>query len=178
VRRAQLAARPGARPGARRGVSGLEFALVAGIMGYLLINAFDVGIYLYKAMQVANAAEMGAQAAWEACDPSELPATTQCADLNAAVQAAVASTTLGNAVSLAAGYPSEGYYCMNAGNALQYVADVNHKPADCTAAGMPTLKPGDYIEVRVSYGYASMFPISAAAGFATPIVRTAMMRLL
>jgi hypothetical protein len=96
------------------------------------LNAVDLGYYMYQRMEVENAAEVGAQAAWKArYDQSTmLPATQNCAGLNAAVPAAIQGTTLGNKVSLAAGYPAEGCYCVNGSNALQAVGTLNNKPAD------------------------------------------------
>jgi hypothetical protein len=91
---------------------------------------------------------------------------------------ALASTSLGTSVSLISGSPSEGYYCVNSSNALQYVSDVSSKPADCTAAGMPSLQPGDYIQVQTTFPYAPLFPgISVTGTFATPINSTAILRL-
>ena len=54
-----------------RGASALEFAIFAGILAFGLLNTADVSIYIYKRMQVENATEMAAQAAWKACNPSE-----------------------------------------------------------------------------------------------------------
>src|SRR4029079_1801893 len=98
--------------------------------------------------------------------------------LMAAIQGALTSTSLGTRVSLMPGSPSEGYYCVNSSNALQYVRDLSSKPADCTAAGMPSLQPGDYIQVQATFTYTPLFPgFSVASTFATPINRTAFMRL-
>ncbi len=165
------------------GVSAIEFALFAGLLVFGLLNTADVSIYLYKRMQVANAAEMGAQAAWQACDPPNyLPATTNCTvpnhDLMTAVQNGIQSTSLGAQVSLQTGYPAEGYYCVNSSNALQYVSGVSSKPADCSAVGTPNLQPGDYIKIETAFAYQPLFPgISVASAFATPITESALMRL-
>jgi hypothetical protein len=96
----------------------------------------------------------------------------------AKIQNALGSTSLGTRVSLISGSPSDGYYCINSSNALQYVSDVSSKPADCTAAGTPSLQPGHYIQVQTTFPYAPIFPgISVASTLATPINRTAIMRL-
>jgi hypothetical protein len=88
------------------------------------------------------------------------------------------STSLGTRVALISGSPSEGYYCVNSSNALQFVSNVSSKPADCTAAGTPSLQPGDYIQIQTTFTYAPLFPgISISSTFPTPITRTAMMRL-
>ena len=163
-----------------RGTSAIEFAFFASILSFAILNVADVSIYLYKRMQVENATQMGAQAAWNACDPSQnqLPATTNCPSLTTAITNAIQSTSLSTAVSLQAGSPAEGYYCVNSSGQLQYVSSVSSKPADCTVAGMPSNMPGDYITITASYAYAPIFPgVSVAAAFPTPIVRTSMMRL-
>jgi Flp pilus assembly protein TadG len=160
------------------GVAAIEFGLFSIFLSLALVNVADVSIYIYHRMQVENATQVAAQAAWKACDLPQLPATVNCPGLTTAVQNAVKSTSLGTSVALVAGSPSEGYYCVNSSNALQYVSAVSSKPADCTAAGMPSLQPGDYIQVQTTFPYAPLFPgLSVTGTFATPINRTAMMRL-
>jgi Flp pilus assembly protein TadG len=159
-------------------VAAIEFGLFSIFLSLALVNVADVSIYIYQRMQVENATQVAAQAAWKACDLPQLPATVNCPGLTTAVQNALASTSLGTSVALVAGSPSEGYYCVNSSNALQYVSAVSSKPADCTAAGMPSLQPGDYIQVQTTFPYAPLFPgLSVTGTFATPINRTAMMRL-
>ena len=162
----------------RRGVAAVEFAFFAIFLSFALANVTDASIYLYQRMQAENATQVAVQAAWKACDLPKLPATTNCPGLTLAIQNAIQSTSLGTRVTLMSGSPSEGYYCVNSSNALQYVSDVSSKPADCTAAGTPTLQPGDYIQVQTTFTYAPLFPrLSVASTFPTPINRTAIMRL-
>jgi Flp pilus assembly protein TadG len=162
----------------QRGVAAIEFAFFAVFLGVGLANVFDVSVYVYQRMEAQNATQVAAQAAWKACDPSHLPATTKCPGLTTAVQASLAGTSLGTNVALISGSPSEGYYCVNSSNALQYVSDVTSKPADCTAAGTPSLQPGDYIKVQTTFSYAPLFAgISIASTFTTPINSTAFVRL-
>src|SRR5205807_7003870 len=144
--------------GETRATAAIEFAGAASLLSVGLLNAVDVGYYMYQRMQVENAAQVGAQAAWKTCTQSMLPATQNCAGLNTAIAAAVHSTSLGTAVGLAAGYPAEGYYCANASNALQSVGSLSNRPTDCSAAGNANASPGDYLQVRVSYSYAPLFP--------------------
>jgi Flp pilus assembly protein TadG len=161
----------------QRGVAAIEFGIFAVLLSAALANVTDVSIYIYQRMQVENATEIAAQAALKTCS-TKLPATTNCPGLLAAMQNSLQSTSLGAAVALQSGSPTEGYYCINASNALQYVSDVSSKPADCTAAGMPALQPGDYILVNTTFSYQSLFPgLSVATTFPTPISRTAMLRL-
>jgi hypothetical protein len=129
-------------------------------------------------MQVEYATQAGAQAAWHTCNTNQLPATNNCSGLDTAVQNAVKSTSLGTRVTLQSGSPSEGYYCVNSSGSLQYMSDVNSKPADCSAAGSAGVQPGDYILISTTFAYSPMFPgITVTGAFTTPILRTALMRL-
>lgn len=161
-----------------RGVAGVEFALIGGFLCLAVVNVADIGIYLYKRMNVENAALVGAMSALKACDATQLPATVNCPGLTAAVTAAIQSTSLGTAVTLS-GAVSEGYYCVSSSNTLQYVASVAKKSANCSSAGMPTLQPADYVQVTVTFSYAPIFTgLSVAGLFTTPITKTAMVRML
>jgi hypothetical protein len=163
----------------QRGVAAIEFGIFSILLFASLANVTDVSIYIYQRMQVENATEVAAQAALKACGSgNSLPATTNCANLLTAVQTAMQSTSLGASVTLQNGSPSEGYYCINASGALQFVSGVNSKPADCSAAGMPSLQPGDYITIQTTFTYQPIFArLSVAAAFPSPILRSAMLRL-
>jgi Flp pilus assembly protein TadG len=181
-----------------RGVAGIEFAVTGLMLAGALLNAVDVGYYIYRRMEVENAADVGAQAAWKTCSSqsSLLPATQNCTvangastSLNSAITAAIQSTSLGTAVTLATGYPEEGDYCVNASNLLQCVGSLSTTaPANCSAtgqqstcsaAGNASATPGDYILVQVTYPYQSLFPgltVMGALGI-TSITKTSWMRL-
>ena len=162
----------------QRGVAAIEFGFFSIFLSLALVNVADVSIYIYQRMQAENATQVAAQAAWKACDLSQLPATTNCAGLATAIQNALGSTSLGTRVSLISGSPAEGYYCVNASNTLQYVSDVSSKPADCTAAGMPSLQAADYIQIQTTFTYSPIFPgLSISSTFPTPINSASLMRL-
>jgi Flp pilus assembly protein TadG len=167
---------------AEEGTSAIEFAIFAGILSFGLLNTADISVYVYQRMQVENATEMAVQAAWKTCDPfqGKVPATTSCPALTTAVTSAAQSTSLGTNVTIQAGSPTEGYYCLNSGSgALQLVAAANTTPpTDCSATGNAGQSPGDYIQITTTFTYTPMFPgITVAGTFTTPIVRTGMMRL-
>src|ERR1700726_2800149 len=82
----------------QRGVAAVEFGLFAIFLSLALVNVTDVSIYIYQRMQAENATEVAAQAAWKACDLSQLPATTSCSGLTTAVQNSLGSTSLGTRV--------------------------------------------------------------------------------
>ena len=163
----------------RRGAATIEVALTTLFMAYSVMNVADISIYAYTRMQVQNAAQMGAQAVYEACDSKSLPATSKCAGMNAAVTRGIQSTALGTSVTLKSGSPAEGYYCINSSSSLQYMSSYSNKPADCSGAGMPGLKPGDYIKVETTYTYSPVFPGDTTVGslMTTPITATALVRL-
>jgi Flp pilus assembly protein TadG len=164
-----------------RGTAAIEFAVVASLLTIALLNAVDMGRYIYSRMEVQNAAEVGAQAAWKTCydQSTMLPATQNCSGLNASITTAIQSTSLGTAVSLASGYPTEGYYCVNSSNGLQSVGSLSNKPGNCAAAGNASATPGDYIQVQVTYNFTSLFPGITVIGSLniSSITMTSWMRL-
>ncbi len=161
-----------------RGVAAVEFGIIASLISVVFLNAVDLSVYMYRRMQVENAAQIGAQAAWKACDTQHLPATNNCSGLTTAISSAVAGTSLQSNVTLRSGSPSEAYYCPTSSGTLQYVSDVSTKPADCSATGFPTAQPGDYITVSTTYTYASLFSgLTVVRFLSTPITATSMMRL-
>jgi Flp pilus assembly protein TadG len=161
-----------------RGVAAIEFAFIAGFLCLAVLNVSDIGIYLYKRMQVENAAQMGIVNALSTCGVTQLPATigSNCTALSAAVTAAVQSTSLGSAVTSTV---TEGWYCLNASNALVLVVPLTStKPTSCSSVGMSALKPSDYIKVAVSFAYAPLFGnVSVGALFTTPITKSALVRM-
>jgi Flp pilus assembly protein TadG len=164
----------------RQAVASVEFALVSLAFITGVLNAVDIGRYAFQRVQVENAAYSGAQAAWKACSDQTtmLPATQNCAGLNSAVTAGIHSTSLGSAVALTSAGVTEGYYCVNAATALQYVGSVSNKPANCSAAGNANVAPADYIQVPVTFSYKPLFPVSVmAARGASTITKTSWMRL-
>lgn len=156
---AQLVARFGRDA---RATAAIEFGGAASLLIISALNAIDLGYYMYNRLQVENAAQVGAQAAWKTCSDQshDLPATVNCSGLNAAVTAAIQSTSLGTHVTLASGYPAEGYYCVNSSNALQSVGSLSAKPTNCSAAGNASASPGDYVQISVTYSFAPLFGLS------------------
>lgn len=166
-----------------RGVAGIEFALIAGVLCTLLLNTIEIARYAYTAVQVQHAAQIGAQSVWKKCDPvKQLPATTKCAGMGAAIAAAIKSTSLGDSIVLQANSPTERYYCLDSANALIPATGIalDSKPTDCKEVpGAQAGRPGDYIKVDVTYQYSPIFLDFTVGKFlAGPITRTTFMRLL
>ena len=162
----------------RDGLAAIEMSLVGVFLSAALINAVEIGRYGMALMQVDNAAQAGAAAANHTCDIEHLPATTICSALYSSVTTAVQSTSLGDHVYVQ-GTISEGWYCINSAKALEYVAPVGSKPADCTSVHNDTGSPGLYLAVHATYLYQPIFPgLTIAETFQGNINRTAWMRLL
>src|SRR5579862_2089540 len=137
-----------------RGLAAIEFALIAGFLCYALLNVADVAIFLFDKVQVNNATQMGAQAAWATCDLNHLPASVKCPNMNSAVTTAVQSTALGTHVTLQSGSPSDNYYCVDTTGTLQLVSNVTSPPNNCSAVGSSGTAPAEYVEVQTTYTYA------------------------
>lgn len=159
-----------------RGAAAIEFAGIGSLLMVGTMNAIDVGRYAYESGEVATAAQAGAQAAYVACDLDHTPATINCSGLNAAVASALQTTRLGDDVKLD-GALVEGYYCLDAQNALKKVSDAGSKPSNCSAvntSAAPTL----YLQVNVTYTFTPLFPqLTLANGFSPTMKRSAMMRM-
>lgn len=149
-----------------QGTAAIEFALVALLLVVGLLNAVDFGYYMYQRMEVENAAQVAAQAAWKTCNQSPMyPATQNCPGLNAVITAAIQATSLGSSVQLASGYPTEGYYCVNDSGQLQSVGTLASEPNNCSAAGNSNTSPGDYLQVQVTYSYAPLFGLTVMSAW-------------
>jgi len=164
--------------GDERGVAAIEFAIFASLLSVAILNATDIAIYVYQRMEVENVTQMAASAAFKTCTVDKLPATTNCTGMTTAMQNAVSGSSLGDRITLVSGSPTEGYYCLNDKNALQYMHDTTSRPTDCTAAGTPSNQPIDYLTVQATFTYAPLFKgLTVAGTFTTPIVSTAFMRM-
>ena len=150
---------PSLRTGAQdvHGLATIEFGMIVGFLAVAVLNVADISAYLFDKLQVNEATQMGAQAAWAACDLNHVPATIKCPNLNNAVATAIRSTSLGNSVALVSGFPSEGFYCVNASGNLQYMAPVSSPPNDCSGAGNGGVASADYVQVQATYRYTPIF---------------------
>jgi len=168
--------------GDRCGAAGVEFALVLTVLLIPLLNATDIGIYVYDAMELNGAAQAAAEAALLTCGGNattapQLPATTTCTGLSAAVTAAAHSTSQGSSITVTS--TSENYYCVNSSGVLVTVGTLSSPPADCSGvvAGSTDV-PGDYVLITTSLTYTPLFTVvSLGSLLPTPIRSTAWMRL-
>lgn len=169
----------------RAGAAAVEFVLWIAVLTVPLLNAVDLGVYAFQRMQVQTAAQAAVQYVWQTCNSTaKLPAVKNCdsANLLANMRTAAQSTSLGTQVTIASGFPLEGYYCATSGGALTLSgaeATVGGTPTGgSTACTGTTTLPGDYIRVTTSYTYTPVFSgLSVTSLLATPIRQTAWMRL-
>lgn len=150
------------------GIAAFEVALWLAALIPALLNIVDLGTYAVLRMQVENAAQVAAQAAWAKC---ETPPTSNCAGFIAAIDAAItASTSLGANVTQF-GSPVEGYYCPDiaTGDLVS-----NGGSATCGSGA----KAGYYVQLTVTYPYQPVFAdVSVASLLTTPITKTVWTRL-
>lgn len=162
---------------AEDGNAAVELALVGALLAACLMNVAEAAHYAYQASEVNAAAQAGAQAALNACDEAHTPATLNCPPLSNAVTTAIQSSSLGRQIVLE-GSIAEGYYCLTPTGALQRVSDASRKPIDCSAAKNTQASPTLYLQVPVTFTYEAIFPgLTIVNTFATPITRTAWMRM-
>jgi len=174
----------------RRGAAAVEFALWFTFLIAAVFNAADIGVYVYRRMQVDMAAQAAVQAAWHLCDgSSKLPLTT-CATATGSnvlttMQTAAQSTSLGTAVSLAAANVKDAYYCSNGSGALTQTGTAGSTTAapsysgNCSAVLTGnTQTPGEYVQVTVTYTFTPMFQgVTVASLLPSAVSRQAWLRL-
>ena len=125
----------------RSGAAAVEFAIWLAVIAYPLLNTIDLGLYVFRTMEVSNAAQMAVQAVYNQCSQGySSPYKTNCTPVlsNAETEGAQ-STSLGSAVTI-----SDTSECLNG----------------AVTSGAQTACPtnsGDYIAVTVSYTYVPMF---------------------
>jgi Flp pilus assembly protein TadG len=171
-----------------RGTAAVEMALWTVLLVVPLLSVTDLGIYIYRRMQVELAAQSAAAAAWKLCSSSTaLPASKNCATLLATMTTAAQSTSLGTGVTIKSGSPIDGYYCVNASNVLVQVGTTaviggtptKPSPFNCsTVVTGSVTQPGEYLQVSTSYTFTDLFTgLSITGLLPSPIEKTAWMRL-
>lgn len=163
-----------------RGLAAVEFALLAGMLVTVMLNGIEVSRFYYSQMQMQNATQMAVQAVWKVCDAdAKLPATIRCSARTTAISNALQSTSLGSAVTLQTGSPTEGYYCVSSAGVLTSVAAANvARPVDCSSVGSSSTRPKIYIRIAAQYTYAPIFrAITIGSVLPTDITSTSTMRL-
>lgn len=144
------------------GAAAVEFALWLTVLAYPLINVFDLGVYIYKRMELDNAAQMSAQAIFNGCGQiagSSVTLSSTCSNFATYRDAGAHSTSLGSYVSATT---SEGVYCTTGSGSS----------ATLTTTGCPATGNGHYLIVTATYTYTPLF----RAATITSVLNTNMSR--
>lgn len=161
------------------GAAAAEMALILPGIAFVLLNVVDLSSYIWSRMQVDLAAHEAVGAARVLCyDPADLPATTNCTNLDITMASAAQTTSLGSNVSIAG--TAEAYFCADdTGNLVSVAAVDGSPPADCSAVVADSSSaPGLYISTNATYGFSPIFPgASIAALMPATITRNAWLRL-
>jgi len=163
----------------RRGAASIEFGLLATTLVLVMLNGVEIARYWYGKTQLQNAVHMAGQAVWDECEfTSMLPTTTNCPNRNTRMTAGLRSTSLGSAVTLSSGYPTEQWYCVNNGTGALTAAG-STKPADCSGyGGTSSQQAGYYIAIQGQYTYSPLFTtITLGNSMPTTVTATSMTRL-
>jgi Flp pilus assembly protein TadG len=140
-------------PADRRGAAAAEFAMVGAVLGFILMNVVDVGMYVYEKMEVQNAAQTASEAVLANCEANAPDVTANCKSLSAYVSTAVHGTSLGANVS--AGATTEKWQCDVSG-ALSDPDSGSTISGTAPGCGGTTVA-GDYVTTSATYTYHPVF---------------------
>lgn len=144
------------------GAAAVEFAIWLLVLAYPLINVVDIGLYVYKSMQVSNAAQMALQSIFQSCGQvvASPPLKTNCSTFS------TAETNGLNTTSLTA----------------ETITDTSECVSGTVKSGTQIACPstsGDYVSVTVSYTFTPAFGLASITNIlGNTIVRTHWMRMV
>jgi Flp pilus assembly protein TadG len=151
----------------RSGLASFEVIIWMGVLFPALLSIVDLGTFAFMRMQVENAAQVGAQAAWSNCDS---PPISNCPTITAAVDAAISDTSLGGSVTRSGEVAGE-YYCTDIDTQALVENDDDSTCEDGRRAGY-------YAQVTATYAFNPLFPaLSVGALLPDTINQTAWTRL-
>jgi Flp pilus assembly protein TadG len=169
------------------GAAAAEFAMFAVFLAPFILNAADLGMYMYQRLQVEAAAQAGAQAAYATCQSAPVGSQTLvgvCPSFAAggAVDNAITSTALGalvtwdatNAAAVRAAGSGAG---SDAGPFCPVLAtnSLVAQTANCSSTSAP---PGYYVKITVRYQFRGLFGGATIASLLpSTITRSSWMRL-
>jgi Flp pilus assembly protein TadG len=138
-----------------RGMAAAESVFWLLLLAPVLFSIVDIGVYVFQRMQVVNAAQMGAQAAWANC---ESPPTSGCTGFTTAVDNAIHSTSLASSVNRIG--LVEGYSCRDVDTMVIDAGSLSTSAPNCGSGG----GAGYYVRVTVRFTYT---PIVTGISIAT-----------
>jgi Flp pilus assembly protein TadG len=147
--------------GNERGAAAVEMAIWLIFLVPALLNAFDLGIYAYQQMQVKQAAQVAAGAAFTSCSQQGYSSLSSgCSGFTTMINnAAQSATSLGSNITATT---AENNYCVSNTGTL-------------TTAGCTTTS--HYLKVTTSFTYTPMFRnVTVTSLLPTTITSTAWVR--
>jgi Flp pilus assembly protein TadG len=165
--------------GGRSGSASIEFGVMAGTLVLVMLNGVEVARYYFAKTELENAVHMAAQAVWDECETTaQIPTSTNCSGRNTRMNNGLHSSSLGSAVTLTNGYPTEQWYCVNSGTGALTAAG-STKPTDCSGfGGLASEHAGYYLTVRGQYTYTPLFAtITVGSAMPSTVTSTTMVRL-
>ena len=152
----------------KRGAAAAEFAIVATLLVYMMLNVVDLGTYIYARMQVENAAQAAAEKVISLCESGTQPqfdVTNNCTGIASKITAAAQATSLGTNVSAAISTSTpEAFYCSNGTGGMTKVtlttlsSSTTSAPSCLLTVALNTAAAGDYLPITASFTYAPIFP--------------------
>jgi Flp pilus assembly protein TadG len=168
-----------------RGAAAAEFALVATILVYMMLNVVDLGMYVFARMQVENAAQAAAEKAYSACEGTGTltDVTSKCSGIATVITSAAQNTSLGTSVTAQISTsPAEAYYCSNGSGGLTKVTltPITGSQPNCVLTVLLNVSPaGDYLPITATYTYTPLFPGATASSLlSTTISKTVWIRVV
>ena len=136
------------------GAAAVEAAIWLIVLVPSMLSAFDLALYGFQNVQLANAAQMAAQSAFISCGQSSAaPISTNCSTFSSAVNSGAYSTSLG----------STGVNVSTADGCIDGTTNL-FKSSGCAATDAP------YLQVILTYTYRPLF----TGVFVTRILGTTM----
>lgn len=161
------------------GAAAIELGLIASTLSVVMLNGVEIARYYYARTELQNAVQMASQAVWKLCDTTaKIPTSTACTGRDTKITNSLQATSLGTSVTLSAGFPTEGWFCINSGTgALQSAGST--KPANCSAyGGTSAQSAGFYVTIKGQYTYAPIFSaVTIGGSLPTTVVAKTVTRL-
>jgi Flp pilus assembly protein TadG len=165
------------------GAAAAEFAIVATLLVYMLVNVVDLGMYVYARMQVENAAQAAAEKVFVACESSTTTdVTSKCSGVAGVITTAAQQTSLGTSVTAQiASTPGEGWYCSNgSGGMTRSSTAITAAQPNCLLTVLLNVSAaGDYLPITATYTYTPVFPGATVTSIiGTSISKTVWIRVV
>lgn len=171
IRRAR--SRLGGYPADTSGAAALEFVICLLVLVPAFMSIADLATYIYRGIQVGNAAQAAAQAVWTKCTTAPI---SGCTSIDTYVANGIQyGSALGTAVTEVSGQRHAEYYCPAWDtSSASYVMNANGASKSCSSG----VTAGYYFKTRVTYTYLPIFPATSLVSLLpNPITRDVWIRI-